>query len=716
MSFLDEISFGLSKKLPLLLQTEATECGLACLGMVAGFYGYRTDLASLRRRYPISLKGVTLKDMMQIAGQLHMNTRPLKLELQDLGELKLPCILHWNFNHFVVLKEVHGRSVTIHDPAFGIRKLSLDEVSKSFTGVALELWPNAEFKPEAKVQQIKLRNLMGLVRGLWASLSQILLLALALEVFAIVSPFYMQWVIDHVIVTADRDLLTTLAVGFGLLMLLQQAISLIRSWVIMYMGTTLNVQWRANVFSHLVRLPVQYFEKRHLGDVISRFGSIDSIQHTLTATFLEAILDGLMTLVTLIMMFIYAPLLGWIAIIAMALYAISRWLWYRPLRTATEEQIIHSAKQQSHFMETIRGIKAIKLFERQDERRSTWLTLLVDQTNAGLRTQKLQILFRLFNGVLFGVENILITWLGAKMVLDGHFTVGALMAFMAYKGQFDGRVGALIDKFVEVKMLQLQGERLADIVLTEPEPAYGDQPDAPLSAAPTIEVNQLRYRYSEQEPYVLNGISFAIKSGESVAIVGPSGCGKTTLMNVMLGVLPPTEGHIIVDGMNIHQMGISALRRMVGTVLQDDVLFAGSIAENISFFDPQPDQAWIEQCAALAAIAPEIAGMPMGYNTLVGDMGTVLSGGQKQRILLARALYKRPKILFLDEATSHLDIAKEHEVNAAVKSLSITRIIIAHRPETIASANRVIVLTGGVVVQDALIQQLQTAGGPAHGA
>ncbi len=716
MSFLDEISFGLSKKLPLLLQTEATECGLACLGMVAGFYGYRTDLASLRRRYPISLKGVTLKDMMQIAGQLHMNTRPLKLELQDLGELKLPCILHWNFNHFVVLKEVHGRHVTIHDPAFGIRKLTLDEVSKSFTGVALELWPNAEFKPESKVQQIKLRNLMGLVRGLWASLGQILLLALALEVFAIVSPFYMQWVIDHVIVTADRDLLTTLAVGFGLLMLLQQAISLIRSWVIMYMGTTLNVQWRANVFSHLVRLPVQYFEKRHLGDVISRFGSIDSIQHTLTSTFLEAILDGLMTIITLIMMFIYAPLLGWIAIIAMTLYGISRWLWYRPLRTATEEQIIHSAKQQSHFMETIRGIKAIKLFERQDERRSTWLTLLVDQTNAGLRTQKLQILFRLFNGLLFGVENILITWLGARMVLDGHFTVGALMAFMAYKGQFDGRVGALIDKFVEVKMLQLQGERLADIVLTEPEPIYGDQPDSPASAAPTIEVNQLRYRYSEQEPYVLNGISFAIKSGESVAIVGPSGCGKTTLMNVMLGVLPPTEGHIIVDGINIHQMGISALRRIVGTVLQDDVLFAGSIAENISFFDPQPDQAWIEQCAILAAIAPEIAAMPMGYNTLVGDMGTVLSGGQKQRILLARALYKRPKILFLDEATSHLDIAKEHEVNAAVKSLSITRIIIAHRPETIASANRVIVLTGGVVVQDALIQQLQTAGGPAHGA
>ncbi len=705
MTFLDELSFGFSKKLPMILQTEATECGLACLGMVASFYGHRTDLATLRRSYPISLKGATLANLIQIANRLEMATRPLKLELEDLDQLKLPCILHWDFNHFVVLKEVHSGSVTIYDPAFGIRKLSMGEVSKSFTGVALELWPNPEFKKKEEVQSIKLRELMGHVKGLWRSLSQILLLALALEVFALVSPFFMQWVIDNVIVTADRDLLATLAIGFGILMLMQQAVSVMRSWIIMYMGTTLNVQWRANVFTHLIRLPVQYFEKRHLGDVVSRFGAIDQIQHTLTATFLEAILDGLMTVVTLIMMFIYSPKLAWIAIVAMALYALSRWIWYRPLRNATEEQIIHAAKQESHFMETVRGVKAIKLFQRQDERRSTWLTLLVDQTNAGLRTQKLQILFKLFNGVLFGVENILIIWLGALLVLDGNFSVGALMAFMAYKGQFDGRVASLIDKFVEVKMLQLQGERLADIVLTEPEEVYGRvsmAEDTPLS--PTIEVSGLRYRYSDQEPFVLDEVSFKVDAGDSVAIVGPSGCGKTTLMNVLLGTLPPTEGDVLIGGISVKQLGIHTLRSMVGTVLQDDVLFAGSISDNISFFDSKADQAWVEQCAKMAAVDIEISAMPMGYNTLVGDMGTVLSGGQKQRVLLARALYKRPKILFLDEATSHLDIAKEQEVNQVVKSLDVTRVIIAHRPETIASANRVIVLAGGKVAHDLLVK------------
>jgi len=706
MSFLDQLSFGIGTKLPLILQTEATECGLASLGMIAGYHGYRTDLGALRRQFSISLKGATLGNIMQIAGRMELATRPLKLELENLPELRLPCILHWNFNHFVVLKEVGPKSIVIHDPAFGVRKLTMDEVSKCFTGVALEVWPNTGFKKQEQRQPIKLRDLMGKVAGVGRSFSQILLLALALEVFALVTPFFLQWVIDDVIVSADRDLLSTLAIGFGLLMLMQQAVSAIRSWVLMYMGTTLNIQWRANVFAHLIALPTQYFEKRHIGDVVSRFSSIDQIQRTLTTSFLEAILDGLMTIVTLVMMFIYSATLGWIAVGAMTLYALSRWAWYRPLRNATEEQIIHAAKQQSHFLETVRGVKAIKLFQRQEERRSTWLTLVVDQVNADLRTQKLQLLYKLLNGVLFGVENVLIIWLGAKLVLDGNFSVGVLMAFNAYKGQFDSRVSSLIDKYFEVKMLQLQGERLADIVTTEPEQSTGRQiSSADVELPATIEVQGLHYRYAEQEPFVLDGVNFKIAAGESVAIVGPSGCGKTTLMNVLLGILPPTEGDVIIGGVSVKQVGIDTLRKMVGTVLQDDVLFAGSIADNISFFDPHADQAWVEQCALMAAIAPEIAAMPMAFNTLVGDMGTVLSGGQKQRVLLARALYKRPKILFLDEATSHLDIAKEHEVNAAVKALDITRIIVAHRPETIASASRVIVLVGGKVVQDAPVPQ-----------
>jgi len=306
------------------------------------------------------------------------------------------------------------------------------------------------------------------------------------------------------------------------------------------------------------------------------------------------------------------------------------------------------------------------------------------------------------------LENILIIWLGAKLVMDGNFSVGVLMAFNSYKGQFDSRVASLIDKFVEVKMLQLQGERLADIVLHEPEATHARLAVADdMALVPSLEVRGLRYRYAEQEPYVLDGVDFKIEAGEAVAIVGPSGGGKTTLINVMLGILPPVEGEVLIGGVSVAQVGLDTLRQMVGTVLQDDVLFAGSIADNISFFDPQAEQEWIEQCARLAAIHQDIAAMPMAYNTLVGDMGTVLSGGQKQRILLARALYKRPKILFLDEATSHLDIEREHLVNASVKTLQMTRVIVAHRPETIVTADRAIVLAGGKVAQELVSPKLR---------
>ncbi|WP_080417773.1 peptidase domain-containing ABC transporter [Burkholderia ubonensis] len=702
MSFLDRLSFGIGRKLPMILQTEATECGLACLAMVAGHHGHHVDLSTLRCRFPVSLKGTRLNRVIEIAQHLDLGTRAMRLDLDQLGQLRLPCILHWNFNHFVVLKEVGGKSALIHDPAQGVRKLTFGEISRSFTGVALEIWPTSGFEPCAAAPAIRLRELLGSVSGLSRSLGQILLLALALEVFSLVAPFFLQWVIDEAIVSADRDLLTVLTLGFGLLLIMQQATNAIRTWALMYFGTTLNVQWRANVFTHLLSLPVRYFERRHLGDIVSRFGSIDTIQQTLTTSFLSAVIDGLMTIVTLVMMFIYSSILGGVALGTMTLYGLLRWLWYQPLRRASEEQIVRAAKQQSHFLETVRGAKTIKLFNRQAERRASWLTLLVEQINAGLHVQKLQLLYQQVNGVLFGVAGLLIIWLGARKVMDGQFSVGVLMAFNAYKSQFDNRVGSLIDKYFEVKMLQLQGERLADIVFTQPEPDAGlrhvlDEAD---ELPASIDMEALGFRYADGEPAVLDGVSLKISPGESVAIVGPSGCGKTTLVNVLLGALEPTSGVIRIGGIELSRLGLDRLRTLIGTVMQDDVLFAGSIAKNISFFDPDADPQWIVECARLAAVHDDIAAMPMGYNTLVGDMGTVLSGGQKQRVLLARALYKRPKILVLDEATSHLDLQREQQVNAAVSKLKMTRVIVAHRPETIASASRVVMLEGGKVVLD----------------
>lgn len=703
-SILDRLHLRIGTKLPLLLQTEASECGLACLGMIANYYGYHADMHTLRQRFAISLKGATLAQLVTIARELHLSCRPLKLDMEDLPNLRLPCILHWNLQHFVVLKSVNQHSAVIYDPASGIRKIALTELANSFTGIALELWADTNFKKEEAKQRVSLREMMGHVTGLYRSGVQILLFALGLELFSLMTPLYLQWILDHVLVTANVELLTTLAIGFALLVLLQQAVTAIRAWALLYMGTTLNVQWRSNVFKHLLRLPATYFERRHLGDVVSRFGAVDAIQKSLTTSFLEAILDGLMSIVTLIMLFLYNPFLPWVSIGAMALYALGRWLWYSPLRHATEAQLVHAAKQQSHFLESMRGVKTIKLFGRQEERHASWMSALVDQINADLRSQKMLLAYRVVNGVLFGLERVLIIWLGAKLVMQGSFTAGVLIAFMAYREQFNQRVSALIDKLVEIRMLGLQGERLADIVLTEPEVTSSALLRQTVSEiTPSIELIGIRFRYAEQEPFVLDDMNLKIPAGESVAIVGASGCGKSTLINLMLGMLTPTEGKILVGGIPLEQLGLEQLRRMIGTVMQDDVLFAGSIADNISFFDIHADTEWIARCAEMAAIAGDIAGMPMQYNTLVGDMGTVLSGGQKQRILLARALYKKPSILFLDEATSHLDVDREQQVNAAVKALNMTRIIVAHRPETIATADRVVVIHAGKIVQDAII-------------
>lgn len=691
MDFLKNIHFGFSRNLPVILQTENAECGLACIAIIANFYGYYTDLFSLRQKYPISQKGATLHSLMNICQQIKLNTRPLKLELNELKELRTPCILHWDLNHFVVLKSVGVKKLTIIDPAGGLRVLELKEVSKHFTGIALEIWADNDFEKKEEKTQIKIFKLFGEIRGLWKSLNQILILAIVLEIFALTSPFFMQWVIDHAIVSADLNLLTTLVIGFGLLMFLTQLISLLQAWIVMYLATTLNTQWKANIFNHLIHLPSGFFQKRHLGDIISRFGSIDAIQSTLTTSFLTAILDGFMTVFTLVLMFFYSPTLAWIAIGAMAIYGLLRWAWYMPLRRASEEAIIHSAKQSSHFMETMRGIRAIKRFDKQTLRQNTWQTLFVNQINAGLKTQKLGLAFGFINGIVFGLENLIIIYLGASYVIDGTFTVGILMAFIAYKNQFGGRVSSLIDKFVQVKMLSLHAERLGDIVLTEKEkqefllePPYIDKYD--------IEVKNLSFQYSDDEPNIIENLNFYIADNSSVAIVGATGCGKSTLMSLLLGELTASSGEIKIAGKLIKTMNDVNSLNCVACVSQDDVLFAGSLLENISFFDDKLDREWAETCTKMVGIYDEIMAMPMGFQTLVGDMGSVLSGGQKQRIFIARALYKKPKILFLDEATSHLNIEKEQEINKMIKSLNITRVMIAHRPETIASADRVIKL------------------------
>lgn len=697
---LSKLKLGFGRTLPLILQNEAAECGLACLGMVCGFYGRRFDMLTLRQRFSTTLKGATLAHLIDMANRLQLSSRALRLDLHELRELRLPCVLHWNLNHFVVLKAVGKQHIVIHDPAAGVRKVGMAEVSCAFSGIALELWPMADFAEKDEAQPVPLKRLVGRLEGLLPAIGKILLLALCIEVFTLLSPLYMQWVLDQVVVSNDRDLLTTLAIGFALVAVLRVLTGSLRDYLLMYVSSLASVQWQSNIFAHLLLLPTAYFEKRHIGDVVSRFHSVETIQQTLSSSFFSTVLDGIMGIAVIAMMLLYSWQLSLLSFLLIFLYLLLRVFWYAPLRSATEEGIVHAATHDSNFLETIRGIKTIKLFNSQNQRMALWQSLLAEKINAGLRVSKLQLFYGLANGLLSHVGNILIVFLGAQMILDGRFSVGALMAFMSYQGMLDSRITQLINNYFTLKMLRIQTSRLGDIVMTQaehtPEAIAEERKRQPMPLA----VSYLRFRYSEYEPYVIDDVSFSVQAGESVAIIGASGCGKTTLLNLLLGNLAAESGDIMLDGKKCALEDIIAARNRMGIVMQDDVLFSGSINDNISFFATSPNQERIIASAKLAAIHDEIEVMPMGYNTLVGDMGTVFSGGQKQRILLARALYREPDMLFLDEATSHLDIAHENEVNQAIQRFSMTRIIIAHRLETILSADRVIVLERGKVAMD----------------
>lgn len=687
------LNFSGRKRLPVMLQTEAAECGLVCLAMVTAYHGYDTDIVSLRQRFAISSHGANLKGIMNIAGRLHLATRALRLEVEDIGQLQTPAILHWDLNHFIVLKDVTARHIIIHDPAVGERKLQTTEFSKHFTGVALELTPTDEFEQGDQRKTLKLNHFWNRIGGLKRSLLQVLLLALLLQLFSIISPYYMQTVVDDVLLRNDESLLVVLALGFGLLLLIQVGTNTLREFVILHLSNRLSIQMASNLFRHLIRLPMDYFYKRHMGDIISRFGSLNTVQNLLTTGIISALVDGVLALITLAVMLFYSIKLTLIVLAAVILYAALRLILYRPLRLLTEESIVAKAKLDSHFMESIRAMQTIKLFQRENDRQGQWQNHMADSMNRNIQVSKWNVLYELLNSLLTGLENLLVVYFAAMAVMGNVMTIGMLYAFMSYKNRFVSSMNNLVSKWIEWKMLSLHLERLADIAFTPVESvdehAVSDSIEDNTKEEHIqgkIEVRKLGFRYSDLDQPVFTDVNFTIEPGETVAITGPSGCGKTTLLKCLMGLLDPTEGEILIDDQPLHLL--PHYRSQIAGVMQDDRLMSGSVSDNIACFSHEVDMERIKTCARQCCIHQEIMAMPMQYNTLVGDMGTSLSGGQYQRIVLARALYRNPHILFLDEATSHLDVQKETAISLHVKQLSITRMLVAHRPETVASASR----------------------------
>jgi ATP-binding cassette subfamily B protein RaxB len=684
-----ETRFRRRRKVQPVLASEAAECGLACLAMVARHYGHDIDLNSLRQRFSVSITGATLRQLIDYADRLNFSSRALRVELQGLDKVHLPAVIHWNMAHFVVLEEVGKDYVMILDPAIGRRRVAWDEMSRSFTGVALELRPEPDFRPISDRRPVRVSDLWSKLSGLPGAGLQLLVLSVILQLLVFVAPFQLQLVIDGALAQSDAPLLALIALAFAAIALTTAVVEAMRGWTLSVLINSMSYQVLGNVVRHLLRLPPSFFDKRHVGDIMSRLSSAASVQETLARGLLSSGIDGFMSVVAIVIMFFYAPLLAWIVLGATTLTGAFAVALYGPMRRASEARLAEVAREQTYLMETVRAASIIRLMGREAEREGGWRNLFARATNSSIMLGRFNVALQFSQSLTGALQLVAVLYFGAKLALAGEgFTVGMLTAFLAYRQIFTDRANALIGTFISFRLVKLHLERLSDISHAEVENDRSGGDD--FVATGDIVLDQVAFAYDEGGRQIISPTSLTIGEGEFVVITGASGGGKTTLMKIMTGLLEPTSGKVLLAGRPATPNIWRRWREQAGFVSQDDRLLSGTLADNISFYDPDLDMDRVKIAAASACIHDDIAAMPMQYLTLVGDMGSSLSGGQKQRVLLARALYRNPSILFLDEGTANLDEATESRIVDLVSRLPMTRIAVAHRPALISRADRVL--------------------------
>ena len=706
---LERLDAGIGRRIPFVQQLTATECGAACLTMALRYFGKELRLADVRSAMPQGRDGATALAILDAASFYGLQARGVRIEASDVEGLPPGSILHWDFNHFVVFERASRDGFEIVDPAVGRRVVSLAQLEGSFTGVALLLEPGAEFAPTGAQPRPIWRQLRSALTGS-GDWRRIIVTSLLLQLFALALPLLTGAVVDSVVPHGDVHLLAVLSVALLGLVGAHFLASMIRAHLLIQLRTLFDSKLTLGFVDHLLRLPYSFFQERPTGDLMMRVNSNTVIREVLTSGALSALLDGALVILFLVTILAVNPWFGLLVLVLGLLQLATFWFSGRRQRELLSELLQTQAQAESYLMEMLSGIETLKSSGSEARAGQHWSGLFVDQLNVSIGRSRLTALVDSLTGTLRIASPLFILGFGAVQALDGAMSLGVVLALCALAGAFLTPLANLVTTVGQLQILGSYVERLEDVLGAAPEQAP-EQPRVVHRAAGRIAVENVTFSYSAMGPPVLRDVSLNIEAGQFVAIAGRSGSGKSTLGNLLLGLYPPTSGCVRYDGVDLAGIDLPSLRRQLGVVNQRAHLFAASVRENIAADDPAMSLDEVTEAAQRACVDDEIRGMPMGYETLLQGGGTSLSGGQRQRLTLARALARRPSILFLDEATSALDVVTEQAVQRELSDLRCTRIVIAHRLSTIRNADVIIVLDQGRIVEQGTHEQLIRRGG-----
>jgi ATP-binding cassette, subfamily B, bacterial CvaB/MchF/RaxB len=681
-----------------LQRTESHEAGLSAIAAASWIVGDRSGLSALRARFSLPPQELSLPQIMDILAAIGLTGRAVACTADDLTDISGPAILTWSDSTYVTLRWAKNSKARIFHPDRGWLKIKRKELEACFLGTCIEISRTATFKRKREPVPLNVMSLFHWSPAIAGGLVNVLVLSLVLQAYLLLGPLYMRIITDEVILRSDVQLLDTVALAFLLLAVFNGGATLLRGVTSQSTSAILNWEMTRRVFNHMIRLPLEWFQRRRLADAFVRFQALDPLRALISNGLITVLIDGVLSIAVIVALSILSPMLAVVTGAAVLLFTVIRFASVPISLRFSAQALTASIAEQGKRLETLRAIQTIKAMAGEGDREDDWASKLGDSVRASNSASFVQVAMQSIHTLFVGVTSVLVVYAGAREVLAGRLSIGTLLACIAYQAQIVQRVASFLDIYVQWRLLDMWNVRIADVVLTPTEsasPSFELDNVTPIRGR--ISFSKVAYRYSPLEPFVLRGADLDVAAGEYVALVGPSGSGKSTLMKLICGLYRASSGDVLIDGKPLSHWGLKRVRSSVGVVLQDDTLLSGSIAENVASFDRQIDRHRVLACLADVGLEGEVSNMPLGVDTQIADIGSSLSGGQVQRVQLARALYRSPPILLLDEATAHLDPKSEERVVAVLKAYKGTRIVIAHSSSAIDGADRVVRIEDGLI-------------------